>query len=95
MAPGRNVPESRASREAANNTHGRNHIMNNVYIEGNRNGYAPDQCGYTMTVRDFISCLEQFDGDARVYLRNERGYTYGSIRECDVSEAESGGEEEP
>lgn len=58
-----------------------------IFIEGNRNGYHPDQCS-TMTVRDLISMLEEFADmcgeDAEVFLRNDNGYTYGSVRSWDV-----------
>jgi len=50
-----------------------------IFIEGRRNGYAPEQCGKTMTVGEMIDWLSQFDEEAKVYLRNDGGYTYGSI----------------
>ena len=52
-----------------------------VYIEGRRDGYSPYQCGRTMTVRELIEYLEQFDEDAPVSLNNDNGYTFGSITE--------------
>lgn len=39
-----------------------------------------------MTVRDMIELLEQYDDDAKVYLSFDNGYTYGSIKEEDLSE---------
>ena len=57
-----------------------------VYIEGRRNGYSTDQCGRTMTVRDLIEYLEQFDEDPPVYLNNDNGYTFGSITEDSFEE---------
>lgn len=60
-----------------------------LFIEGNRNGYSPEQCGRTMTVCELIEYLEQFDGDTYVYMRNDRGYTYGSIQESDFSDDDS------
>lgn len=57
-----------------------------VFIDGNRNGYDTEQCGRTMTVGELIAFLEQFDEDAKVYLRNDGGYTYGSIREENFAE---------
>lgn len=57
-----------------------------VYLEGRHNGYAPEQCGETMTVRELIDFLEQFDEDAQVFLRNDGGYTYGSITEGSFEE---------
>jgi len=68
--------------------------MNRLFIEGNRNGYSPAQCGRTMTVCELIAYLEQFEDDTPVYLRNDRGYTYGSIRENDFSDDDGGSEED-
>lgn len=53
--------------------------MNVLFIDGRRNGYAPDQCGQTMTVGELIDYLSQFDEESPVYLRNDGGYTYGNI----------------
>lgn len=51
-----------------------------LFIEGNRNGYHPDQCEHaTMTVAGLIDFLQQFEQDALVFLRNDDGYTYGSV----------------
>ena len=55
--------------------------MKSLFIETNRTGYGPDQCGRTMTVGELIRLLEEFDDDTPVYLRNDNGYTYGHIRE--------------
>lgn len=55
-----------------------------LFIEGNRNGYHPDQCEHrTMTVEALIDFLQQFDGDSLVFLRNDDGYTYGSVNGWD------------
>ena len=51
--------------------------MAKVFIDGRRDGYSPDQCGKTMTVGELIAYLEDFDEDAKVYLKNDNGYTYG------------------
>lgn len=53
--------------------------MQGVFIKGRRDGYTPSQCYETLTVRELIEVLEDFDGDMPVYLRNDNGYTYGSI----------------
>lgn len=55
--------------------------MNPIYIDTKREGYGPDQCKRTLTVGELIAYLEQFDEDRPVYLRNDNGYTYGSILE--------------
>lgn len=68
--------------------------MKALFIEGKRNGYGIDQCGRTLTVRELIEILEEFDEDRPVYLRNDNGYTYGSITEGDINTAEDLGYEE-
>ena len=60
--------------------------MTKLFIEGNRNGYSPEQCGRTMTVCELMAYLEQFEDDTPVYLKNDQGYTYGSITESDFSD---------
>lgn len=62
--------------------------MSKLFIEGRRNGYAPEQCGSTFTVGELIEFLEQFDQDAEVYLRNDGGYTYGNIDDFSFYEDE-------
>lgn len=68
--------------------------MNAIFIEGNRNGYGPDQCGRTLTVGELIEILGEFDSDQPVFLRNDNGYTYGSITERDINTAEDSGYDE-
>lgn len=69
-----------------------------LFIEGRRNGYSPDQCGRTMTVKELIGYLGDYPDDTPVYLCNDSGYTYGNIDQWsfteDESEDEDGGEEE-
>lgn len=65
-----------------------------LFIEGRRNGYAPDQCGRTMTVGELISFLEQFDEDTEVFIKNDNGYTYGNIVERSFEEDYEEEEEE-
>jgi len=57
-----------------------------VFLTGKRNGYTPKQCGRTLTVRELIDVLEGFDDDAKVYLNNDNGYSYGSIVESDLTD---------
>lgn len=57
-----------------------------IYIDGKRNGYSPEQCGRTLTVCELIAILESFDDDTPVYIKNDNGYTYGSITERDIDE---------
>ena len=63
-----------------------------LFIEGNRDGYAPNQCYETLTVGELISILENYDEDLKVYLRNDNGYTYGSIRYGEIQTNEELGE---
>lgn len=58
--------------------------MEAIYINGSHNGYSPEQCGTTLTVGELIELLEEFDYSTPVYLRNDGGYTYGSITDRDV-----------
>ena len=64
-----------------------------LFIDGRREGYAPDQCRKTMTVQELIKHLENFDPDLKVYLKNDNGYTYGSITESSFEEEELEDEE--
>ena len=57
-------------------------MYNAVMIESNRTGYTTKQCGRTFTVGELIEFLEQFDEELPVYLSNDNGYTYGSIKSC-------------
>lgn len=65
-----------------------------LFIEGRRDGYATDQIENTMTVGDLINYLAQFDEDAKVYLNNDFGYTFGSITESSFKEEYDEEEEE-
>lgn len=60
--------------------------MKAIYIEGRRDGYSPEQCDSTMTVGELIEYLSQYSKDAEVYLKNDNGYTYGSIDEYSFEE---------
>lgn len=69
-------------------------MQNVIFIEGKRNGYSIEQCGYTLTVGELIEELQQYDENTPVYLRNDKGYTYGSIDYEDISEVEVKEDEE-
>jgi hypothetical protein len=62
--------------------------MAKIFIEGRRDGYTPEQCGRTMTVGELIAYLENFDEDAKIYLENDGGYTYGYITKGSFREVE-------
>ena len=57
-----------------------------IFIDGRRDAYSPAQCDYTMSVGELKEMLEQFNDDDEVFLRNDKGYTYGSIT-CDSFES--------
>lgn len=61
-----------------------NNMKNALFINGNRDGYSPDQCYSTLTVEELIDILSDFDPDAEVFLNNDNGYTYGSIGYDDI-----------
>ncbi len=58
--------------------------MQVLFIEGKRNGYDMEQCGETLTVEELIELLSQYDENMSIYLRNDNGYTYGSITSEDL-----------
>ena len=59
-----------------------------LYINAVREGYKIDQIRHTMTVGQLMNWLEQFDEDTPVYLKHDRGYTYGGITEYKFEESE-------
>lgn len=50
-----------------------------LFIEASRSGYKPEQCGKTLTVAELIQELQGYDEDAKVYLSNDGGYTFGAL----------------
>ena len=64
---------------------------NVVVIEAIRQGYAIDQVvNRTMTVGELIYLLEsRFDEDQTIVFSHDGGYTYGALREENISESES------
>lgn len=55
-------------------------MATNVIIEASRESYSPEQVRNTMTVKELIEILSEYDEDAKVYLSHDNGYTYGGIR---------------
>lgn len=55
--------------------------MKYLEISAVREGYEPDQCNDTMTVRELRNLLDYFDDDLPIYLSHDDGYTYGSVTE--------------
>jgi hypothetical protein len=64
-----------------------------ITINGKRNGYSPKQAGKTLTVQELIEILEGFDPDEKIYIKNDNGYTFGSITQWDIDEEETEKEE--
>jgi hypothetical protein len=60
-----------------------------ISINGKRNGYSPEQTGKTLTVEELIEILQGFEPSEKIYLKNDNGYTWGSITEWDIEEEES------
>ena len=67
--------------------------MQILMIEGRREGYAPNQCKRTMTVGDLKVAIEYLDDDTPVMLKNDNGYTYGTITESSFEEEDYDDEE--
>jgi len=60
-----------------------------LIIEANREGYSVKQAENertAITVGELISLLEGFDEDTKIYISNDRGYTYGSVTEYRIHE---------
>lgn len=62
--------------------------MEALFIEGVRNTYSVKDNPKTLTVGDLIQILSDYDEDTPVYLRNDNGYTYGTLTERDINTAE-------
>ncbi len=61
-------------------------MENKVIIEASRDGYSLDQITDTMTVQELIDILSEYDPNSKVYLSHDNGYTYGGIRQYNISE---------
>lgn len=60
-----------------------------LIIEANREGYSIEQAENertAITVGELMRLLEDFDEDAKIYISNDRGYTYGSVTERRIYE---------
>lgn len=56
-----------------------------IIINAQRNGYSPSQTGQTLTAAELIEILQEYDENTPIFLSHDNGYTYGSIRERDIS----------
>lgn len=51
-----------------------------VIINAIRDTYSAEESALqSMTVKELINCLEQFDEDDKVVLSHDNGYTYGYL----------------
>lgn len=66
--------------------------MEFVKLETRRDGYSVSQVGSTLTVKELIERLSEFDEDLPVVFSNDNGYTYGAIKY--YSQIEKGEDEE-
>ena len=57
-----------------------------VIIQAERTGYSTEQIKHTLTVRELIEVLENFDENAKIYLSHDNGYTFGGITERNIDE---------
>lgn len=64
-------------------------MATNVIIEATIDVYSTEQVRNTMTVKELIDILSEYDDDAKVYLSHDNGYTYGGIRYGSFSEQET------
>lgn len=60
--------------------------MLKILIEAQRQGYATDQVGDTITAGELIKILEEYEEDTPIFISNDNGYTYGSIKNWDIRE---------
>lgn len=67
-----------------------------LFIETRRSGYGTDQCGRTFTVQELIDALSakiewgEIAPDAKIYLANDGGYTFGEINKNSFFYGEDG-----
>ena len=60
-----------------------------IIIEAKREGYTIEQAENkrtAITVGELMRLLEDFDEDTKIYISNDRGYTYGSVTEYRIRE---------
>lgn len=56
-----------------------------LVFEARREGYGIDQLNSPMTVGELRRLLEDYDDDTLFVLSHDRGYTYGSIEEWNMT----------
>lgn len=65
-----------------------------LYIDGRREVYDLKDIRNTMTVGELIEFLQGIDEDAKVYINNDNGYTYGSVTLDSFAEYSEGEDDE-
>ena len=74
--------------------------MKAIRIETERTGYAPSQVCSPITIAELIEHLqnlmdwESISPDAPVYLSNDNGYTFGTIRGRNIRTFDTNNEED-
>lgn len=66
----------------------------NLTISAKREGYSISQAGSTMTVGELVEVLNRYSDDTPVYISNDNGFTYGTIKEHFIHEKFESDEEE-
>lgn len=67
-----------------------------LFIKTRRSGYETDQCGNTFTVQELIDILsakiewDEISPDAKIYLANDNGYTFGEVNKDSFFYGEDG-----
>lgn len=62
------------------------HPVECVFIEGKREAYGAEYLDdKTATVGELIEILENYDEDLKVFIRNDNGYTFGSINSDSIA----------
>lgn len=57
-----------------------------IFITGNRDCYHPEQMDHaTYTVGELMAALRHFPEDTEIWLRNDGGYTYGTVTSWDIN----------
>ena len=59
-----------------------------IVFEVAREGYAIGHVRRPMTVGELKELLEDYEDDTVVILSHDNGYTYGTLRDCDIYDEE-------
>ena len=59
-----------------------------AFYTGRETYSAKESAMHSMTIRELINELEQYDDDAKVVFANDNGYTYGKITYRSIAEME-------